>query len=154
MRANIYKALVDKLKAYTDAEENQVFKHFDLWNEQVDFIEDETPFEMPAVFIEFQTINWTDTMQNIQRAQFPIRLHVVTEWKGGTNDGSLYQEKSLERLNLVDGMAAHFLNWRFSNKITEIQRMQRTASYTNHNHGEVVEDIEGFTCTVIHHILE
>ena len=92
MRANIYKALVDMLKAYTDAGGNQVFKHFDLWNEQVDFIEDETPFEMPAVFIEFQTINWSDTMQNIQRGQTPIRLHVVTEWKGGTNDGSLYQE--------------------------------------------------------------
>lgn len=149
MRANIYKALVDKLKAYTDAGGNQVFKHFDLWNEQVEFIEDETPFEVPAVFIEFKTIIWSDTMQNIQRGQAPIRLHVVTEWKGGTKDGSLYQEQSLERLDLVDGMAKHLFNWSNNDGEVTIQRMQRTSSHTNHNHGEVVEDIEDFTCTVL-----
>lgn len=149
MRANIYKALVAKLKEYTDAEGNQVFKHFDLWNEQVEFIEDESPFEMPAVFIEFQTINWGDTMQNIQRGQCPIRLHVVTEWKGSECEGSLYQDKALERLDIVDGMAKHLFNWSHNDGEVTIQRMQRKASHTNHNHSEVVEDIEDFGCTVV-----
>ena len=149
MRANIYKALVDKLKAYTDAEGNQVFKHFDLWNEQVEFIEDETPFDTPAVFIEFQTINWGDTMQKVQRGSLPLRLHIVTEWKGSTNDGSIYQEQALKRLDLVDGLASHLFNWRHDRDGVNIQRMQRSASYTNHNHGELVEDIEDFTCTVL-----
>ena len=149
MRANIYKALVEKLKTYTDTNENKVFKHFDLWNEQVDFIEDETPFETPAVFIEFRTINWGDTIQSVQRAIVPLRLHIVTEWKGSTNDGSIYQDKSLERLELVDGLADHLFDWRDSTGNVNIQRMQRTASYTNHNHGELVEDIEDFECTIL-----
>ena len=149
MRANIYKALVEKLKEYTDTEGNQVFKHFDLWNEQVDFIEDETPFDTPAIFIEFRSINWSDTMQNMQRGTLPIRLHVVTEWKGSTNDGSIYQGTALKRLDLVDNMAGHLFNWRATEGNTDIQRMQRTASYTNHNHGELVEDIEDYTCTAL-----
>lgn len=149
MRANIYKALVEKLKEYTDEQGNQVFKHFDLWNEQVDFIEDETPFDTPAIFIEFRSINWSDTMQNMQRGTLPIRLHVVTEWKGSTNDGSIYQENALKRLDLVDNMVGHLFNWRTTEGNTDIQRMQRTASYTNHNHGELVEDIEDYTCTAL-----
>lgn len=149
MRATIYKALVEKLKEYTDTEGNQVFMHFDLWNEQVDFIEDETPFDTPAIFIEFRSINWSDTMQNMQRGTLPIRLHVVTEWKGSTNDGSIYQETALKRLDLVDNMAGHLFNWRATEGNTDIQRMQRTASYTNHNHGELVEDIEDYTCTAL-----
>ena len=149
MRAGLYKALVEKLKQYTDKEGKQVFGHFDLWNEQVDFIEEETPFETPAVFIEFRTINWNEPMQNIQRGTFPVRLHVVTEWKGGTADGNPYQDQSLERLDMVDGMAAHLFNWRHDDGTVNVQRMQRVSSHTNHNHGELVEDIEDFTCTVL-----
>ena len=150
MRANIYKALVEKLKAYTDAEGKQVFKHFDLWNEQVDFIEDETPFETPAVFVEFKTISWSDTMQHVQRGTLPIRFHVVTEWKGATNDGSIYQDEALKRLDLVDGMASFLFNWMHEKDGVNIQRMQRNTTYTNHNHGELVEDIEDFTCVVLY----
>ena len=149
MRATIYKALVEKLKAYTDAEGNQVFKHFDLWNEQVEFIEDEAPFETPAVFIEFRSINWGDTMQNVQRGTIPVRLHIVTEWKGATNDGSIYQERALKRLDLVDGLASHLYNWSHNEDGTNVQRVQRSTSYTNHNHGELVEDIEDYTFTVM-----
>ena len=149
MRADIYKALVEKLKEYADAEGNRVFKHFDLWNEQVEFIEDETPFDTPAVFIEFQTINWGDTMQKVQRGTLPLRLHIVTEWKGSTNDGSIYQEQALKRLDLVDGLSSHLFNWRHGQNGVNIQHMQRSASYTNHNHGELVEDIEDFTCVVL-----
>ena len=150
MRKNIYKALVEKLKQYTDAEENQVFKHFAMWNEQVDFVEDEEPFPTPAVFVEFRSINWSDTMQNIQRGTCPIRLHVVTEWKGSDSDGSLQQEDALKRLEIVDGMASLLFNWSCKDESgVNIQRMQRTASHTNHNHGELVEDIEDFSCTVM-----
>lgn len=152
MRANIYKALVAKLKEYTDAEGNQVFKHFDLWNENVEFIEDETPFDVPALFIEFRSISWGDTMQNVQRAQFPIRLHIVTEWKGASNDGSIYQEQALKRLDMVDRLAAHLFNWSHNEGNTNVQRVQRSTSYTNHNHGELVEDIEDYTFTVLQRI--
>ena len=150
MRANVYKALVEKLKQYTDAEGNQVFKHFDLWNEQVDFVEDETPFGTPAVFVEFKEISWGNTSQYVQQASFVIRLHVVTEWQGSESDGSRYQEQALKRLEIVDGLASHLYNWVHRDDGVKIQQMQRSASYTNHNHGELIEDIEDFTCRVLH----
>ena len=118
----------------------------------MEFIEDETPFDVPAVFIEFRGITWSDTMQNVQRAQFPLRLHIVTEWMGSECEGSLYKDKALERLNIVDGLVSHLFNWSHKENTTNIQRMQRSASYTNHNHGELVEDIEDFTCTVLQQI--
>lgn len=149
MRANIYLALVDKLKEYTDALGNKVFKHFDLWNEQVEFIEEEAPFETPAVFIEFRTIEWNDTMQNVQRGKIPVSLHVVTEWKGSECDGSIYQQNSLKRFAIVDGIAEHLFNWKYNDGRVNIQQMQRTTSNTNHNHGELVEDIEDFMCTAL-----
>lgn len=41
----------------TDAEViNRAIEHVDLWNHNVEFIEQETAWERPAVFIEFQPI--------------------------------------------------------------------------------------------------
>ena len=43
----------------TDAEViNRAIEHVDLWNHNVEFIEQETAWERPAVFIEFQPIKW------------------------------------------------------------------------------------------------
>lgn len=52
MRTFLYTSLTDHLKKLTDLEGEQLIKHIDLWNEQVEFIEQETPFATPAIFIE------------------------------------------------------------------------------------------------------
>ena len=47
MRKELYKALCERLKTVDNV------KHIDLWNNNVEFIEQESAWQRPAVFIEF-----------------------------------------------------------------------------------------------------
>lgn len=51
MRKFLYLSLMERLKQLTDETGEPVIKTFDLWNEQVSFLEQEEAFETPAVFI-------------------------------------------------------------------------------------------------------
>ena len=66
----LYLALEEKLLAITDEQETPqpLFKHCDLWNRQVEFLEQETPFETPAVFVEFTNTEWRTLGQHVQDA--------------------------------------------------------------------------------------
>ena len=59
MRRFLYLSLIDRLKKLTDETGEPVIKTFDLWNQQVGFIEQEEVFDTPAIFIEFLPIKWT-----------------------------------------------------------------------------------------------
>ena len=54
MRKELYAAIVAKLKQ--DVPE---VGHIDLWNHNVEFIEQEEGWERPAVFVEIGTISWS-----------------------------------------------------------------------------------------------
>ena len=79
MRKELYQALKDRLSRLIVADGCQIalaseerikqleeagtppekaVKHVGLWNRQVEFIEQEAPFPMPAVFVEFGRISW------------------------------------------------------------------------------------------------
>lgn len=51
-------------------------KCVDLWNQQTDFLEEETAFEMPAVFIELGDIEW-NVMKGFFRGWGEVRIHTV-----------------------------------------------------------------------------
>ena len=58
----------------------RAIKHIDLWNRNVEFIEQEAAWERPAVFIEFEPIHWTSIVPGIEyRAEARVRLHIVTD---------------------------------------------------------------------------
>lgn len=40
-----------------------------------------------------------------------VPLHVVTKWKGSARDGSMFQEESLARFDLLDKIDAHLFNF-------------------------------------------
>ena len=52
MRKELYRLLCSELKAI------DLIKHIDLWNHNVEFIEQEENWERPAVFVEFCPIQW------------------------------------------------------------------------------------------------
>lgn len=62
MRKFLYLSLMERLKQLTDETGEPVIKTFDLWNEQVSFLEQEEAFETPAVFIEFRPVKWNGGM--------------------------------------------------------------------------------------------
>ena len=62
MRKELYKMLCDKLKTVSDG----AIKHIDLWNHNVEFIEQEEQWERPAVFVEFAPIQWTAIQPGVE----------------------------------------------------------------------------------------
>lgn len=114
-------------------------KYVDLWNHNVEFIEQETDWERPAVFIEFQPIEWKATQAGVRYVtESSLQLHIVTDWSGGTS--SVDAEQHLEVLDLLDTIhsslrlleGAHF---------TELQL---GSTVMNHNHEDIVETIERY----------
>lgn len=138
MRKELYNALIEALKTVDDG----AIKHIDLWNENVYFIDEETAFDMPAVFVEFGEVTWQPLQGRSQaRGTGTFSLHVVTEWNGSAAAGSTEMETLLDTLD-------------FSNRIHEAITGLRGEAFgsinllktlTNHNHTEIMENIETYS---------
>lgn len=143
MRKKIYLALINQLKTIQDDAGTPVIKHFDLWNQNVEFMDQEQPAFFPLCFIEFMPIKWEHLSGGVRMATFTIRLHIVAQWLYPTEDGSDFQEKGLEYLDLLDDV--NRVLHQFSGD--GFGSLSCTKSITNHNHTGIIEDIEEFeTC--------
>lgn len=136
--------LADGLEVSEGAE--RIIPHIDLWNRNVEFIEQEENWERPAVFVEFCPIRWNAIVPGIEyRAEPEVKLHIVTDWAGAASDGSDFKEDALsvfdlpelihERLSCMEGDTF---------KVFDLVESQ-----TNHNHEEIVENIEVYSCVAI-----
>lgn len=103
-------------------------KHIALWNHNVEFIEDEQAWERPAVFVEFGPIDWRLLTDKSYRGTGKLRLHVVTDW---SDEEPFFLTDIIAEA--VDGLNGETFNG-----------MALLATYTNHNHEELVESIEEF----------
>lgn len=141
MIKELFNALAAALKEVDDG----IIKHIDLWNQNVEFIEEDEPWDRPAVFVEFGEIVWDPYkgMANGMTGKGEILLHIVTDWKGSAADGSPTQKITLadyelpnricDKLNGLSGIT-------FRNLV-----LSRTL--TNHNHQEILENIEVYRVT-------
>ncbi len=132
MRRFLYLSLIERLKRLTDRDGRPVIRTFDLWNEQISFLEQEDPFDVPAVFIEFRPVKWAGGGT-----------------QGSAREGSGFQRQTLERFDLLDRMDRHLFNLSGDDGSTSFSLFRRTGSSTNHNHEELVEDVTDFTCKVM-----
>lgn len=115
-------------------------KHVDLWNQNVEFIEQEAAWERPAVFVEFGTIDWSRTKASAMDTQAELRLHVVTDWHGSAASDSETRAESLAVFELLDEIRVAIEGLTGET----FDRMQLRSSLTNHNHEELLESIEVF----------
>ena len=106
-------------------------KHIDLWNQNVEFIEEETAWERPAVFVEFGPIVWTPLTGGGLMGQGQVRVHVVTDWNEGGQDASWYLSNKIDRA----------LSRSFGDRF---KVMALVETDTNHNHEELLESIDTF----------
>lgn len=136
MRKEIYKMLCERLGNIPE------IKYIDLWNHNVEFIEQEDNWERPAVFVELCPINWEATVAGMRYVtEAKVNLHVVTDWLGSSAANSDQREESLivfdllEKIHtaLADVDGEHFKEFDISN------------STTNHNHEEILENIETYS---------
>nr|DAV27000.1 MAG TPA: hypothetical protein [Caudoviricetes sp.] len=127
MRKELYAAIVAKLKQ--DVPE---VVHIDLWNHNVEFIEQEEGWERPAVFVEFGSIVWEPNVGCGYRGKGLVRLHVVTDWtEGGQEAAWELIGKIRAAMENVEGIGFHGL------VLSETE--------TNHNHEEILESIESYS---------
>lgn len=147
MKKQLYLAIVNRLKNIPGADGESLFKHFDLWNQQVEFIEQETPFLTPAVFVEFLPLQWRTLGNRIQDADLTVRLHIVTEWNALTADNVPDEEQiqALEYLDIVDSVVAAMQNFAAPNT----NAWMRKQTIPNHNHERYVDSVEEYVCRVV-----
>lgn len=125
-RESLYTALLEQLMQIKEV------RHVDLWNRQTDFMEEESPFEMPAVFVEFGDISWT-ILKGFYRGAGEIRLHTVLPW---------CTEAPVQAWNLTDQVWETLLG--MSDKYGYWDALYPVTTMTNHDHGEVYENIDIF----------
>ena len=143
MRKTIYKALIDRLQGILGEDQQPLIKHIDLWNLNVEAAEEEV-FDTPAVFVEFLPIDWELVKDNVRRGKIRIRLHIVTEAKGISSMGSGSIDASLTYFDVVDAINDALIGW----STEDFAPLAGTESITNHDHGELIENVEGYQTRV------
>lgn len=158
MREELYRKLKTRLEAlcidadgvYFDAMtenmidadfmEGRAIKHIDLWNHNVEFLEQEAPWPRPAVFIEFVPFKWRAVVPGVEyRAQPLINLHVVTDWA---------EQKNIGEFRLLGKIHEQLAGLKGEN----FMEFDIDSSATNHNHEDIVENIETYTCVGFRHL--
>ena len=119
--------LRDKLKTVSGG----AIKHIDLWNHNVEFIEQEEQWERPAVFVEIATINCAPFQGRGLRGKGLVRLHIVTDWTEGGQDAAW--DLSYKIQSTLEGLSGEYFNG-----------MTLVAIDTNHNHEEILESIDSY----------
>ena len=126
MRKELFNAIKAKL-----GDEVPEVKHIDLWNHNVEFIEQEDGWERPAVFVEFGKIDWSPFQGGYQRGKGTVTIHLVTDWAEGGHDAAFDLESKVH--SAIDGLSGEDFNG-----------MALMEIITNHNHEEILESIDTY----------
>lgn len=73
----------------------------DLWHNQVGFLDDEHPFNTPAVFLAFRILNTEDQGKLAQRLTVQLDVYYFYETFSDTFNGSFNQEDALAYLKTL-----------------------------------------------------
>ena len=145
MRKELYNMLCERLKTVGDG----AIKYIDLWNHNVEFIEQEEQWERPAVFVEFLPIQWNAIQPGVEyRAEPVVNLHVVTDWQGSSSADSEFRDESLKVFDLLEEIHS-VLACMEGETFAEFDLVGST---TNHNHEELLESIESYQCVAFKHL--
>lgn len=142
-----------KLRLYNDIEkflysirvdDKQIISHVGLWNEEITNMVKNRPFKIPAVFIEFLPCAWGQLGNGAKQADIMIRLHIITATLAMVD--TQYRSEALFRFELIRNIADSLSNMGGADdeRGTSYTRFQYLESLTDHNYGQVIEDIEGF----------
>lgn len=132
MRKELFNAI--KAKLASDVPEVQ---HIDLWNHNVEFVEQEEGWARPAVFVEFGKIEWSPFQGGSQRGKGLVTIHLVTDWAAGGHDAAF--DLCHQVHTALDGLSGDDFNG-----------MALVETNTNHNHEEILESID---CYAVRYLL-
>jgi len=133
IRREIYEKVLEAVGGLRDIEGGALFRHVDLWNRNVEFVDQEDSWERPALFLEFGAIEWQHDRpapgeRCSMRCVAELSLHVVTDWHAGCHPDAFGLLGTLRRA-LTGLCGDHFA------------RMMPDRELSNHDHGELLEEI-------------
>lgn len=143
MRKAIFTAIANALcpanpaDPKADTSKNTV-PYVDLWNDQVNLLGGGSAFETPAVFVEFEQIDWKQQNVGARRGDIPVRLHIVTRAVPTHGFHDPRMGDVLAVFDLINAINAKMQGLRGEG----FAGFQLTTSATNHNHAELVENVE------------
>lgn len=113
--------------------------HIDLWNENVEFADEDAPWPRPAVFVEFGDITWepikTTGRTSCLRGSGELRLHIVTDWSA---------EAYASSFDIGERIWRALMRWRYDSQDTDYTVYYPSVTQTNHNHESLLENIDIF----------
>ncbi len=135
MRKQIFTAIAEKLLSVPG------ITYVDLWNDNGSHFAGGAVYPLPAVFVEFETIEWHQQNNHARRADINVRLHVLNRASAGIHGSQdPAMEEALARFDLLDSVNSAMQGLRGDN----FAGFMHTVSATNHAHDEILEDIECF----------
>lgn len=146
MRKFIYQSVVEQLLTLKNAEDAPVIKHFDVWNNNLTYIPKNEAFYTPAVFVEFERIDWRHQGRGVRDATVTVILHVVSQRNSPT---SYELEYATDALLFFDILTR--INDCLHGHVKRENRFEHDAitsiySITDHDFEELRHDIEAFAC--------
>lgn len=139
MRKQVYKAICERLLTKVSD-----VKHIDLWNNNIAVLTGGAVWPRPAVFVEFETIEWRQQQNRARMAEMAVRLHIVTDAISYNGSSDPKQDSALTFLDLI-------------NKVNSAMQglcgesfagFMLTTSATNHDHAELIESVERYITRV------
>lgn len=106
--------------------------HVDLWNHNIEFVDQEEPWERPAVFVEYEPIRWHSVVTGISlTAECRVRLHIVTDFDPSDPFRCFDTEERVRAaVTALDG--------------DTFSALELAETHTNHDHEHLVESIDVF----------
>lgn len=139
MRKAIFLAIADALSSIEPtAAFPEGVPYIDLWNDQVNLLGGGSVFETPAIFVEFEQIDWHQQNTGARRGDIAVRLHIVTRAVPVHGHKDKRMGEALAVFDLINSINAKMQGLRGEG----FAGFQLTTSATNHNHTELVENVE------------
>lgn len=135
MRKVIFQVICKRIK-----ERVPEVKFIDLFNNDLATLNGGAAFPLPAVFIEFESIEWKQMNNGARRGQVAVRLHILTRAVATHGADDPKQSEALAFFDLIDKVNAAMQGLRFKG----FAGFMLTTSATNHDHAELLESVERY----------
>lgn len=153
MRKQLYLSIIAQLKliqknelgAYITADTlnaaKSAIKTFDIWNNQLQYIETEIPFDLPAVFLQFHPITWEQRSKGVRAADVSLTLHVVTANRAPSANKLGRETEAFAFFDLLSAINANL----YGLKADFFRNLISTGSDTDHDHADLIDSQETYT---------
>ncbi len=147
MRKQLFLDLQAKILAIQNENKEPLIKFFNLWHNQINFIEQ--PFDTPAVFIEFDPLNYqTIAGSKDTLIELNFSLHVVSKYYPVTHSTAPadIQAQNLTFLDVAELLHSSLHQSRLPNSATIIHK----STSFDYSYSDYIQSIEHYTCIISH----